>query len=52
VKGVNVAELDALTWEPTHVLYRDPATGRKKEFAVYAGHRTSASDIVVFDINY
>jgi pyrimidine deaminase RibD-like protein len=51
VKGINGAEVDALTWEPTHVLYRDPTTGEEKEFAVYAGHRTSGSDVVVFDIN-
>jgi pyrimidine deaminase RibD-like protein len=51
VKGINGAEVDALTWEPTHVLYRDPTTGKEKEFAVYAGHRTSGSDVVVFDIN-
>jgi pyrimidine deaminase RibD-like protein len=52
VKGINVAEVDALTWEPTHVLYRDPITGGEKEFAVYAGHRTIGSNIVVFDIDY
>src|SRR3974390_3408600 len=52
VKGINLAEIDALIWEPTHVLYLDPTTGREKEFAVYAGYRTSGSDIVVFDINY
>ncbi len=52
VMGINVTEVDALTWEPTHVLYRDPTTGREKEFAVYAGHRTSGSEVVVFDINY
>ena len=34
-----------------HILYRDPTTGKEKEFAVYAGHRTSGSDVVVFDIN-
>ena len=51
VKGINGAEVDALTWEPTHVVYRDPSTGKDKEFAVYAGHRTSGTDVVVFDIN-
>jgi pyrimidine deaminase RibD-like protein len=52
VKGIDVAELDALAWEPTHILYRDPATGREREFAVYSGHRTSGPASVVFDINY
>jgi pyrimidine deaminase RibD-like protein len=52
VKGINVAEVNALTWEPTHVLYRDPSAGEEKEFAVYAGHRTIGSETLVFDINY
>jgi pyrimidine deaminase RibD-like protein len=52
VKGINVAEVDALTWEPTHVLYRDPSAQEEKEFAVYAGHRTVGSETLVFDINY
>ena len=52
VRGIDVAEVDALTWEPTHVLYRDPSAGVEKEFAVYAGYRTIGSDVVVFDINY
>ena len=52
MKGINVAEVDALTWEPTHVLYRDPSAEEEKEFAVYAGHRTVGSETLVFDINY
>lgn len=52
VKGINLPEFRTLSWEPTHVEYEDPATGQKREFALYGGCRIIEPDTVVFDIQY
>jgi hypothetical protein len=52
VKGINLSEVSALEWEPTHAEYTDPRTAEPKEFALYGGHRVIEPNTVVFDINY
>ncbi|HEY6767426.1 MAG TPA: hypothetical protein VI386_21915 [Candidatus Sulfotelmatobacter sp.] len=51
VNGINLSEVGALEWEPTHAEYAGPRTGEWKEFALYGGHRVIEPDTVVFDID-